>query len=74
MNNEYKELAFAIIINAIDDYRFLKEIGASKVDLIDEGVISKEEIEDFFHSDWCDFLLLNMNLTGKDILRYLDRA
>ena len=73
MNNEYKELAFAIIINAIDDYRFLKEIGASKVDLIDEGVISKEEIEDFFHSDWCDFLLSNMNLTGKDILRYLDR-
>ena len=73
MNNEYKEIAFEIIIKAIDDYRFLKEIGASKVDLIDEGVISKEEIEDFLRSNWCNFLLSNMELTGEDILRYLNR-
>ena len=74
MNNEYKELAFEVIIRAIDDYRFLKELGVSKFDFLDEGVISKKEIEDFFRSEWCDFLLQNMNLTGEDILRYLNRS
>ena len=73
MNNEYKDLAFEIIIKAIDDYRFLKELGVSKFDFLDEGVISKKEIEDFFRSNWCNFLLSTMDLTGEDILRYLNR-
>lgn len=73
MNRQYNDLVLSIIEKAVNDYRLLKEIGAKKIYLLDEGTISKKELEDFFCSDWCDFLLSNMDLTGKDILRYLNR-
>ena len=57
----YKMLSFAIIDQAIQDYRMLKAEGLSTV-----------EIENFFKSEWCDFLLLNINLTGLDILMQLE--
>lgn len=57
---EYKALALAIIIKAIDDYREAKEWNRPT-----------DEIEEFFESEWCTNLLQNLALTGKDILEYL---
>ena len=73
VSNQFKDLAFTIIIKAVNDYRLLKTIRSNRIVIKNEGTISKNEIENFFHSDWCDFLLSNMNLTGEDILRYLNR-
>ena len=73
MVNPVKDLAFYIIIQAIEDYRILQRHGVDKLIKNKQKKLDKREIEDFFRSDWCDFLLSNMNLTGKDILEYLDR-
>ena len=54
-------LSFAIIDQAIQDYRKLKSEGLPTI-----------EVEKFFKSEWCDFLLLNMKLTGLDILMQLE--
>jgi hypothetical protein len=50
-------------MQAVEDYRFCKEFG-----LIEE----LKEVEDFFRSAWCDQLLLNLKLTGNDILTVLE--
>ena len=68
-----RELAFNIVEQAVIDYKLLLKYGVDRLNLIDEGYITKAEIEDFFRSEWCDFLLCNMKLTGEDILRYLNR-
>lgn len=73
MSNSFKDLAFTIIEKAVNDYKLLKNLGVNRIATEHEGVISKREIERFFHSAWCDFLLLNMNFTGEDILRYLNK-
>ena len=73
MNEYFKDIAFSIIEQAIEDYKLLKSFDVDELDFYDEDTISKSELEEFFNSDWCDFLLLNMNLTGEDILRYLNR-
>ena len=73
MNEYFKDIAFSIIEQAIDDYKLLKSFDVDELDFYDEDTISKSELEEFFNSDWCDFLLSNMNLTGEDILRYLNR-
>ncbi len=57
----YNALSMAIIWQAVKDYRFKKENGKSTV-----------AEEKFFSSKWCDFLLLNTRVTGKDILRQLE--
>ena len=57
----YKMLSFAIIDQAIQDYRMRKAEG-----------LSTTELENFFKSEWCDFLLLNLKLTGLDILMQLE--
>ena len=57
----YKMLSFAIIDQAVQDYRMLKAEGLSTL-----------ELEKFFKSEWCDWLLLNMKLTGLDILMQLE--
>lgn len=72
MNYGFKEIGLAIIEQAVKDYRMLKRKGVSKLVFNTGGIISKSEIENFFHSEWCDFLLQNMKLTGEDILDYLD--
>lgn len=56
----YKLLAYAIIKQAVRDYRERKEEGRSV-----------SHISKFFNSDWCDFLLQNMHINGKDILKHL---
>lgn len=68
-----RELAFNIVEQAVIDYKLLLKYGVDRLNLLDEGCITKAEIEDFFRSEWCDFLLQNMKLTGEDILRYLNR-
>ena len=73
MNTNFKEMAFFIVERAVVDYKLLQELDVNELNLLDEGMISKTEIEDFFRSEWCDFLLCNMTLTGEDILRYLNR-
>lgn len=73
MNSIYKELGFSIVTQAIKDYRTLQHHGVDKLIKNKQKKLDKREIEDFFRSDWCDFLLSNMNLTGEDILRYLNR-
>lgn len=73
MNTNFRELAFSIVERAVADYKLLQEVDVNELDLLDEGIISKMELEEFFHSEWCDFLLQNMKLTGEDILRYLNR-
>ena len=67
------ELGFSIIEKAIQDYRLLKKFEVETRLVDNKDRISKCEIEDFFHSDWCDFLLGNMRITGEDILDYLNR-
>lgn len=73
MNTNFTELAFAIVEQAVEDYKLLRKLGLSEMRSYTEGDISKIELEEFFYSEWCDFLLQNMKLTGEDILRYLNR-
>lgn len=73
MNTNFNELALSIIEKAVTDYKLLLELNVKEIEFCDEGRISKVELEDFFRSEWCDFLLCSMRLTGEDILRYLNR-
>jgi hypothetical protein len=69
-DNGYKELATAIVMQAIDDYNELKKLHARK--FVDRGQsVSYVELNAFFKSDYCDTLLGNVTFTGKDILRIL---
>lgn len=69
----YRDFMFAIIEEAVEDYKFLKENDLDEIELYDRSRISKREIEKFFRSEWCDLLLASMKFTGEDILRYLNR-
>ena len=71
MDKVYKQLACAIILRCIEDYKLLNEKNLDSY-VSDNISIGKEEIRAFLQSPYCDFLLQNMNLTGKDILDYLD--
>ena len=64
------ELACRIFEQAIEDYRFLKKRKITEMELRDDTTIGIKEIEEFFHSSWCDGLLeaINSKLTGKDLL------
>ena len=77
MENEYYEnfntLAFATILQAIHDYELLRDLDTTELTMDDRDTISKCELEEFFNSEWCDWLLQNMSLTGKDILSYLEK-
>ena len=72
MYANYNRLALAILIAAVEDYKFLKELGEETYYLDDDVRIGKKEIRKFFLSNWCDDLLQNMSLTGRDILTYLE--
>jgi hypothetical protein len=58
----YNRLAVAIIKQAVEDYR-----GTN-------CETERKSIEKFFNSDWCDGLLGNTNLTGRDILKRVRSA
>lgn len=73
LQENYNELALAILETAIRDYRLLQHYDIDSMDLGKEGIISIAELEEFFKSDLCDSLLQNIDMTGEDILSYLDR-
>lgn len=73
LQENYNELALAILETAILDYRMLQQYDLDSMDLGKEGVISIVELEEFFKSDLCDSLLQNIDMTGEDILEYLNR-
>lgn len=73
LQDNYNELAFSILETAILDYRILRHYDIDSMDFGKEGVISIAELEEFFKSDLCDSLLQNIDMTGEDILRYLNR-
>lgn len=67
-------LAFAIVEQAVEDYKFLlgKEIDRWFFDDINLE-ISKKELEKFFQSELCDALLSSnkIGVDGRSILRLL---
>ena len=67
-----RDLMLAIVWQAMEDYRYLKEHGLEFIDEYGVGA-SKYEIEHFFKSEWCDYLLDSIHITGKDILRMLKK-
>ena len=73
MKDQFNELACSIINRAVEDYKLLKELNVETIRFCDRSRVSKKELERFFRSEWCDFLLCNMRFTGEDILRYLNR-
>lgn len=72
MGNGWDDLALCIIEKAVKDYKTMKRMGVERMK-VNKKVVTKKEIEDFFNSTWCDFLIRGMNITGKDILRHLQR-
>ena len=72
LQENYNELALAILETAIRDYRLLQHYDIDSMDLGQEGIISIAELEEFFKSDLCDSLLQNIDMTGEDILKYLN--
>lgn len=72
LQENYNELALAILETAIRDYRILQQYDIDSMDLGKEGIISIAELEEFFKSDLCDSLLQNIDMTGEDILKYLN--
>ena len=72
MTDGYKQLAIAIILRSVEDYQYLNRINETRYHYDEGGTISKSEIRKFLLSEYCDFLLQNMAITGKDILKYLE--
>ena len=54
LQENYNELALAILETAIRDYRILQQYDVDSMDLGKEGIISIAELEEFFKSDLCD--------------------
>lgn len=71
MRECWNNLALAIVQQAVEDWKLLDELGYDEHWIKNEGHISYRELERFFHSDWCDFLLSNTNLTGMKIYKTL---
>ena len=72
--NPYCNLAVAVIIQAIQDWRLFSEVyspGGSTRSRFDLAGVSLEEIESFFLSRWCEDLLSKTDLNGDWILRRL---
>lgn len=68
-------LCTRIIEQAVDDYRELKKKKLSSRETKDKGEYSITEIEEFFHSAWCNEIILKRGLEsrvdGVTILRHL---
>lgn len=58
----YRDLAFAIVTQAVEDYIERKSYGGYV------GHLTK-----FFRSNYCDILLADLPITGEDIIRELKR-
>lgn len=59
----YKDLAYAIVLQAVEDYRECRFLGKSTT-----------KLERFFKSKWCDTLLCDCEFNGEMILDYLQRG
>ena len=57
----YQDLAYAIVEQTVEDYKERKR-NRRKV----------SDLEWFFKSDWCAFLLENTPYTGEEILKTLE--
>jgi hypothetical protein len=68
---DYKMLGYEIVRQAIDDYRMLREMKRTRYATIAGGIISKREIESFLCSKWCEVLLSDFGMSGRDILKVL---
>lgn len=64
-------LVYGIFIQAVEDYKKLLKRRTTEYHAGNCGYCSIDEIEGFFNSKWCAYLLqlINCDLTGKDILR-----
>ena len=70
-------LSFAIITQAIEDWKDLEAKNAARCDdnKGDRGAYSYKDIEKFFLSEWCDVILYahGIKITGRDIVRMLKK-
>lgn len=57
----YQDLAYAIVTQAVEDYKERKEDGRSV-----------HSLKEFFNSEWCATLLNASTLTGREILSALE--
>ena len=69
--NAYKNLAVAIVEQAINDWKQLEEYNINKMRILGERTISKNELSEFFKSQWCKLLLHDLDLIQDDICKYL---
>ena len=61
----YMELAYAIVMQAINDYR----LSGDRTKVPDK--YGMNDVENFLLSDWCTFLLIDIGLSGERILHAL---
>ena len=62
INEGFVRLAMAIIQKAYDDYDSLNKRGIDSQSTLHEGDYSKEEVREFFSSDFCKLLF---SVTGE---------
>lgn len=60
-------LECAIVLMAVIDYKKIV-----KGHLCEYSCVNMPELYQFFHSAWCDTLLIGTQLTGKKIWEYLE--
>lgn len=72
-DNVMKEVCESVIMQAVEDYRELKRKGVEYINDRINGSYSIQELDAFFHSDWCNALLKanNIKYDGVTILRQL---
>ena len=71
-DDEARDLAGAILKQAVEDYRELIAKGREKIKTASAGNFSRLEIEEFFDSDFCDSMILRLGvrrMTGPEFLR-----
>lgn len=63
IDEPYSHLAVSIILQAYDD---LKALGGEEKAYVDSSLVSKWEIINFFHSNWCGVLLSCQNAVTQE--------
>lgn len=68
-----KELAEAVLVQAIEDWKELEEKGKTYISHKADGSFSLQEIEAFFNSRWCEIILesLRIKMSGQDFISML---
>ena len=69
--DSWENLAFAIVRQAVEDYQELLKWKTEKISWKFK-VYSRQEIEDFFNSEY--FTFLYPNITGREILEKIKRT